>query len=134
MLQVNLPACFPHCPFNAESSEAVTSNFSVFGLTRLGIRVYRLKSRRFLKTVIFSCSILILLSQKSDQSAKEMPLSAFPKDTTSRLAGLSPHCRFNAIVKQGSCEYQLQSHQSDQTSNQIRVNVSRGGRFHHSAV
>ena len=38
--QVNLPACSPHCPFNAErqAGEAVNSNFKVIGLTRLGIK------------------------------------------------------------------------------------------------
>ena len=38
--QVNLPACSPHCPFNAERQagiEAVNTNVKVIGLTRLGI-------------------------------------------------------------------------------------------------
>ena len=38
---VNLPACSPDCPFNAErqlSREAVNTNFKVIGLTRLGIK------------------------------------------------------------------------------------------------
>ena len=34
---VNLPACFPHCPFNAEH-QAVNSNSQVINLTRLGIK------------------------------------------------------------------------------------------------
>ena len=39
--EVNLPACSPHCLFNAErasSREAVNTNFKVIGLTRLGIK------------------------------------------------------------------------------------------------
>ena len=38
--QVNLPACSPHCPFNAErqAGKDVNSNFKVIGLTRLGIK------------------------------------------------------------------------------------------------
>ena len=40
MAQVNLPACSPHCPFNAErqAGEAVNTNYKVIGLTRLGIK------------------------------------------------------------------------------------------------
>ena len=38
--QVNLPACSPHCPFNAkrQAGEAVNTNVKVIGLTRLGIK------------------------------------------------------------------------------------------------
>ena len=40
MAQVNLPACSPHCPFNAkrQAGEAEDSNVKVIGLTRLGIK------------------------------------------------------------------------------------------------
>ena len=38
--QVNLPACSPHCPFNAERSrEATNINFIVIGSTRLEIKL-----------------------------------------------------------------------------------------------
>ena len=38
--QVNLLACAPHCPFNAErqAGKAVNSNFKVIGLIRLKIK------------------------------------------------------------------------------------------------
>ena len=38
--QVNLPACFPHCPFNAkrQAGEAVNTYAKVIDLTRLGIK------------------------------------------------------------------------------------------------
>ena len=39
--EVNLPACFPHCPFNAKRPlrrEVVNINLKVIGLTRLGIK------------------------------------------------------------------------------------------------
>ena len=38
--QVNLPACSPHCPFNAErqAGKLWTAIFNVIGLTRLGIK------------------------------------------------------------------------------------------------
>ena len=39
--QVDLPACFPQCPFNVEPQagrEAVNTNFQVIDWTRLGIK------------------------------------------------------------------------------------------------
>jgi len=47
---------------------------------------------------------------QSNHSSKveSIPLSALPKDTTSELAGLSPHYSFLMLnAKQESCEYQL---------------------------
>ena len=37
-------------------------------------------------------------------------------------------------VKQGSCEYQFQSHWFDPTRNETRVYSSRDGRSHYSAI
>ena len=37
---VNLPACSPHCPYNAErqAKKAMNTNFKVIDLNRLGIK------------------------------------------------------------------------------------------------
>jgi len=43
--------------------------------------------------------------QSNHSKVEAFPLSALPKDTTSKLAGLSPHYLFFMLnVKQGSCE------------------------------
>jgi len=46
--------------------------------------------------------------QSNDSNIEAIPLSALPKDTTSKVADLSSHYPFFMLnVKQGSCKYQL---------------------------
>jgi len=57
---------------------------------------------------VFESSAATCYYQSNHSKVVAIPLSALPKDTTSELAGLSPHYPFSMLkAKLGSCEYKF---------------------------
>ena len=118
----------------------MNTNFQVFGLTQLEIKPASTAPKAdALTTRPFELSNIYPLIMKNRRSAiracsevadylctekdKGIPLSAFPNDTTSELAGLLYTVPLSPNIKQESCEYlyQFLNHRLNLTWIQTRV-------------